>query len=73
MNAHLVRAFHHGSFLSALGVGYNEEITKALPVLLAALFVLRYKSTKVGVRMWMFLGTIAGLTFGVPRNGPTPR
>jgi RsiW-degrading membrane proteinase PrsW (M82 family) len=49
----------------ALAIGFNEEITKALPVLLAGLILVRYRSVKLGVRMSMFLGTIAGLTFGV--------
>ena len=53
------------SFVPALVIGFNEEITKALPVLLAGLLLLRYRSVKLDVRMWMFLGTIAGLTFGV--------
>jgi len=53
------------SFLAAIGVGFNEEITKGLPVLIAGLIVLKFRSTKLDVRMWMFLGTIAGLTFGV--------
>jgi RsiW-degrading membrane proteinase PrsW (M82 family) len=52
-------------FLPALVVGFNEEITKALPVLLAGLFLIKYRSVKLDVRMSMFLGTIAGLTFGV--------
>jgi RsiW-degrading membrane proteinase PrsW (M82 family) len=49
----------------ALGVGFNEEITKALPILVAGLLLLRLWSVKLDVRLWMFLGTIAGLTFGV--------
>jgi RsiW-degrading membrane proteinase PrsW (M82 family) len=49
----------------AVAVGFNEEITKALPVLVAALLLLRLRRVKLDVRMWMFLGTIAGLTFGV--------
>ena len=53
------------AFFPALVIGYNEEITKALPVLLAGLILLKYRSVKLGVRMTMFLGTIAGLTFGV--------
>jgi RsiW-degrading membrane proteinase PrsW (M82 family) len=65
INDHLVNAVVHGNFFAALLVGYNEEITKALPVLLAALILLRFRSTKLGVRMWMFLGTISGLTFGI--------
>ena len=53
------------SFAGALGIGFNEEAAKALPILLAALLLLRLRNQKLGVRMWMFLGTIAGLTFGV--------
>ncbi len=53
------------SLLGALLVGFNEEITKALPILVAALLLLRLRAVKLDVRMWMFLGTIAGLTFGV--------
>jgi RsiW-degrading membrane proteinase PrsW (M82 family) len=61
-------SLHTGSsigFFPALVIGFNEEITKALPVLLAGLILLRYRSVKLSVRMSMFLGTIAGLTFGV--------
>jgi RsiW-degrading membrane proteinase PrsW (M82 family) len=65
INDHLGRAGQPLSFSEALGVGYNEEITKALPVLLAGLILLKFRSAKLDVRMWMFLGTIAGLTFGV--------
>jgi RsiW-degrading membrane proteinase PrsW (M82 family) len=65
INDHLVNGLRDGNFLAALAVGYNEEITKALPVLLAALILLKYRSTKLGVKMWMLIGTIAGLTFGV--------
>jgi RsiW-degrading membrane proteinase PrsW (M82 family) len=53
------------SLVPALVIGVNEEATKALPVLLAGLFLLWYRKVKLGVRMSMFLGTIAGLTFGV--------
>jgi RsiW-degrading membrane proteinase PrsW (M82 family) len=52
-------------FFPALVIGFNEEITKALPVLLAGLLLLKFRSVKISVRMSMFLGTIAGLTFGV--------
>ncbi len=57
----------HGSIglFPALVIGFNEEITKALPVLLAGLILVRYRSVKLGVRMSMFLGSIAGLAFGV--------
>jgi RsiW-degrading membrane proteinase PrsW (M82 family) len=65
INDHLGRAGRAFTFPGALGVGFNEEITKALPVLLAGLILLQFRSTKLDVRMWMFLGTIAGLTFGV--------
>jgi RsiW-degrading membrane proteinase PrsW (M82 family) len=65
INDHLGRVNRVFTFPAALGVGFNEELTKALPVLLAGLILLRFRSTKLDVRMWMFLGTIAGLTFGV--------
>ena len=65
INDQLVNGVRRGNFLAALGVGYNEEISKALPVLLAALILLRFRHAKLNVRMWMFLGTIAGLTFGI--------
>ena len=52
-------------FGEALGVGFNEEFTKALVILVIALVLVRFRHTKWDVRMWMFLGTIAGLTFGV--------
>ena len=52
-------------FGPALVIGVNEEATKALPVLLAGLFLLWYRKVKLDVRMWMFLGTVAGLTFGI--------
>ena len=65
INDQLVNAVRNGNFLASLAVGYNEEITKALPILLAALVLLKFRATKLDVRMWMFLGTISGLTFGV--------
>jgi len=52
-------------FGPALVIGVNEEATKALPVLLAGLFLLWQRKVKLDVRMWMFLGTVAGLTFGI--------
>jgi RsiW-degrading membrane proteinase PrsW (M82 family) len=48
-----------------LGVGLVEESAKAIPVLVAAIFLLKVKGLKLDVRMWMLMGTIAGLTFGV--------
>jgi RsiW-degrading membrane proteinase PrsW (M82 family) len=65
INDHLGKAGRPLSFSAAIGVGFNEEITKALPVLLAGLILLKFRSTKLDARMWMWLGTIAGLTFGV--------
>ena len=65
INDRLVNGVRSGNFLAALAVGYNEEISKALPVLVAALILLKFRNAKLGVRMWMFLGTIAGLTFGI--------
>jgi RsiW-degrading membrane proteinase PrsW (M82 family) len=53
------------TLLGALLIGFNEEITKALPILVAALGLLKLRSVKLDVRMWMFFGTIAGLIFGV--------
>jgi RsiW-degrading membrane proteinase PrsW (M82 family) len=47
------------------GVGFAEEITKALPVLIAALALRWIWKVTLDVRVWMFLGTIAGLAFGV--------
>jgi RsiW-degrading membrane proteinase PrsW (M82 family) len=58
-------ALNPKSLIGALLIGFNEEITKALPILVAALGLLKLRSVKLDVRMWMFLGTIAGLTFGV--------
>lgn len=65
INDHLGTVGQPLSLGASLGVGVNEEFTKALPVLLAGLILRRYRSVKLDVRMWMFLGTIAGLTFGV--------
>lgn len=61
INDHL-KIVHFGG---ALGVGFNEEISKALPILVIALVVLKARQSRWDVRMWMFLGTISGLTFGV--------
>jgi RsiW-degrading membrane proteinase PrsW (M82 family) len=52
-------------FPTWLGVGFNEEFSKALPILLIALLLHRARKVRLDVRMWMFLGTISGLTFGV--------
>jgi len=53
------------NILGSLVVGYNEEITKALPVLIAAILVLRIRKQKLDPRTWFLMGTVAGLTFGV--------
>jgi len=47
------------------GVGYAEEVTKALPVLALALILVYFRKEKLDVRMWMLLGCISGLAFGV--------
>ncbi len=65
INDQLVDSVRNGNFFAALVVGYNEEITKALPIVLAALILLKFRATKLSVRMWMFLGTVSGLTFGI--------
>jgi RsiW-degrading membrane proteinase PrsW (M82 family) len=60
-----VNTGQHSNFLLwIVGVGYPEELTKAIPVLVAAL-ILRARKIKLDTRAWMFLGCIAGLTFGV--------
>jgi RsiW-degrading membrane proteinase PrsW (M82 family) len=68
MNAVTIRINNHldaRSVLQALGAGLNEETTKAMPVLIAALVMLLWRQQKLSVRMWMFLGSLSGLTFGV--------
>jgi RsiW-degrading membrane proteinase PrsW (M82 family) len=55
----------HNPLLWIYAVGLPEEVTKALPVLLAALLLRHFAHITLDVRSWMFLGTIAGLTFGV--------
>ncbi|HKR71403.1 MAG TPA: PrsW family glutamic-type intramembrane protease [Streptosporangiaceae bacterium] len=47
------------------GVGFAEEVTKALPILVAALLLRWFWKITLDVRVWMFLGTISGLAFGV--------
>src|SRR5260370_40865169 len=53
------------SILGSLVVGYNEEVTKALPVLIAAILVLKIRKQKLDPRTWFLMGTVAGLTFGI--------
>ena len=55
----------HNLFAWIIGVGLAEEVTKALPVLVLAIFLLKARNTKLDVRMWMFLATLSGLFFGV--------
>lgn len=49
----------------ALIVGFNEETSKAIPVLVAAALLLGIRKQKRDPRTWMMMGTISGLTFGV--------
>jgi RsiW-degrading membrane proteinase PrsW (M82 family) len=53
------------SIAGSLVVGYNEEITKALPVLIAAILLLKIRKEKLDPRTWFLMGTVAGLTFGI--------
>ena len=53
------------NILGSLVVGYNEESTKAIPVLVAAIVVLKFRKQKLDPRTWFLMGTVAGLTFGV--------
>jgi RsiW-degrading membrane proteinase PrsW (M82 family) len=46
------------------GVGLPEELTKALPVMVLAIVLLKFRKTKLDVRMWMYLAAISGLFFG---------
>jgi RsiW-degrading membrane proteinase PrsW (M82 family) len=53
------------SLFRALIVGFNEETSKALPVLIAAALLLGMRKKKLDPRTWMVMGTISGLAFGV--------
>jgi RsiW-degrading membrane proteinase PrsW (M82 family) len=53
------------TFPKALVVGFNEETSKAIPVLIAAALLLGIRKQKLDPRTWMIMGTIAGLTFGI--------
>lgn len=55
----------HNLFAYIYGVGIAEELTKALPVAVCAIILLKVRLHKLDVRKWMFLGTISGLVFGV--------
>jgi RsiW-degrading membrane proteinase PrsW (M82 family) len=54
----------HSLFGWVVGVGLPEELTKALPVMVLAIVLLKIRHTKLDVRMWMFLATLSGLFFG---------
>ena len=58
-------AANHNLLPWIYGVGFAEEVTKALPILVAALLLRWVWKITLDVRVWMFLGTIAGLAFGV--------
>jgi RsiW-degrading membrane proteinase PrsW (M82 family) len=47
-----------------VGVGLPEELTKALPVMVLAIVLLKVRHIKLDVRMWMFLACLSGLFFG---------
>ncbi len=47
-----------------VGVGLPEELTKALPVMVLAIVLLKVRHIKLDVRMWMYLGALSGLFFG---------
>jgi RsiW-degrading membrane proteinase PrsW (M82 family) len=59
------RASPHQVLPWIYGVGFAEEVTKALPILIAALLLRWVWKITLDVRVWMFLGTISGLAFGV--------
>ncbi|HUZ37707.1 MAG TPA: PrsW family glutamic-type intramembrane protease [Streptosporangiaceae bacterium] len=46
------------------GVGLPEELTKALPVMVIAIVLLKVRKIKLDTRMWMFLAALSGLFFG---------
>ncbi len=58
-------AANHNLLPWIYGVGFAEEVTKALPILVGALLLRWVWKITLDVRVWMFLGTIAGLAFGV--------
>lgn len=60
----LVAPGHGISAIAAVIIGLNEELTKALPVLVIGL-ILKRQGKMLDVRMWMFMGALAGLAFGV--------
>jgi RsiW-degrading membrane proteinase PrsW (M82 family) len=46
------------------GVGLAEELAKAIPLILLSYGLLRLRDIRLEARMWMFIGTISGITFG---------
>jgi RsiW-degrading membrane proteinase PrsW (M82 family) len=54
----------HNALGWIVGVGLAEELTKALPVMVLAMVLLKVRNIKLDVRMWMFLASLSGLFFG---------
>jgi len=54
-----------GNVGGALVIGYAEETAKAIPVLIAAIVLLKGFKRKLDPRTWFLMGTVAGLAFGV--------
>jgi RsiW-degrading membrane proteinase PrsW (M82 family) len=48
-----------------VGVGLAEEVTKDLPVLVLAFGLYQLRGLRLDPRMWMFIGSLSGLMFGV--------
>ena len=46
------------------GVGLAEELAKAIPLVVLSYGLLRFRDLRLDARMWMFIGTLSGLTFG---------
>lgn len=46
------------------GVGLAEELAKAIPLILLSYGLLRFRDVRLDARMWMFIGTLSGITFG---------
>jgi RsiW-degrading membrane proteinase PrsW (M82 family) len=61
----LEKAWGHGSSLAVyvLGVGFPEELAKALPVFF--LMVIMAEKRTYSTRMFMYIGALSGLAFGV--------
>jgi RsiW-degrading membrane proteinase PrsW (M82 family) len=46
------------------GVGLAEELAKAIPLVVLSYGLLRFRDLRLDARVWMFIGTLSGLTFG---------